>query len=209
MAEFNSILLGKAFKSVGNLTLVYTRRKNIVKSKVFKRKNTETPEILAQRAKVRVLGRFGRRVLPVIRKGFPDVGNGTAFNAFIAANLGNVTVDEQYEGSLDYGQLRMAGGLLVTPKVSVVYSEEEKRYTFTQEEQEEEEGFASQDDQVWAALLEANLERVRLVALNTRGEAGTAEYVLPAEWDVSQVEVYAFAVTKNGRMASDSVHLSV
>ena len=53
-------------ESLGNLTLVYTRSKNIVRSKVFKRKNTEIPEILTQRAKIRVLGRFGRREQPSI-----------------------------------------------------------------------------------------------------------------------------------------------
>lgn len=45
MAEFNSYLLGKVTKSVGNITLVYTKRKNIAKAKVFKRKDSPTPEI--------------------------------------------------------------------------------------------------------------------------------------------------------------------
>ncbi len=35
MAEFNSYLLGKARKSVGNLTIVYAKGKNIVRAKVF------------------------------------------------------------------------------------------------------------------------------------------------------------------------------
>lgn len=209
MAEFNSVLLGRAFKSVGNLTLVYTKSKNIVRAKVFKRKQTETPEILTQQAKVRVLGRFVRRVLPVVRKGFVGVGRGTTSNAFVAANLENVTVDEQYAGSLDYGRLRLAEGLLVPPRVSVTYDEGEKGYTFAQSAQEDEAGFASSDDRVWAVLLETGLERVRMVALGTRGEASTANFPLPEEWDAERVRLYAFAVTKNGRMASDSVPLTV
>ena len=55
MAEFNSYLLGKVTKSVGNITLVYTKRKNIAKAKVFKRKDNPTPEILEQRAKMKTL----------------------------------------------------------------------------------------------------------------------------------------------------------
>ncbi len=51
MAEFNSYLLGKARKSVGNITLCYTRGKNIAKAKVFSRKDNPTPEILAQQGK--------------------------------------------------------------------------------------------------------------------------------------------------------------
>ena len=66
MAEFNSYLLGKVTKSVGNITLVYTKRKNIAKAKVFKRKDNPTPEILEQRAKMKTLVQFGRRILPVV-----------------------------------------------------------------------------------------------------------------------------------------------
>ncbi len=58
-------------------------------------------------------------------------------------------------------------------------------------------------------LLETELERVRMVALDTRGESGSSTFPLPAEWDAERVRVYAFAVSKNGRMASDSVHLAV
>ena len=58
MAEFNSYLLGKARKSVGNLTIVYAKGKNIVRAKVFGRKDNPTPEVLMQRMRVRLLGRF-------------------------------------------------------------------------------------------------------------------------------------------------------
>ena len=60
MAEFNSYLLGKAKKSVGNITLCYTKRKNIARAKVFSRKDNPTPEVLVQRAK---LGGAGWSVL--------------------------------------------------------------------------------------------------------------------------------------------------
>ena len=60
MAEFNSYLLGKARKSVGNITLCYTRGKNIAKAKVFSRKDNPTPEILAQRARMKALVQLSR-----------------------------------------------------------------------------------------------------------------------------------------------------
>ena len=103
MAEFNSYLLGKARKSVGNLTIVYAKGKNIVRAKVFGRKDNPTPEVLVQRMKVRLLGKFARRILPVIRKGFAGVGNGTAYNAFMSANMKQVTVDENMTGSTVIG----------------------------------------------------------------------------------------------------------
>lgn len=163
MAEFNSYLLGKVTKSVGNITLVYTKRKNIAKAKVFKRKDNPTPEILEQRAKMKTLVQFGRRILPVVRKGFAGVGRGTAFNAFVALNMDKVSFGAGSVATIDYGRLLLASGL----------------------------------------------QRVRIVALNNRGVAGETKYALPEEWEVSKVEAYCFATSPNGRMASDSIHLTV
>ena len=163
MAEFNSYLLGKVTKSVGNITLVYTKRKNIAKAKVFKRKDNPTPEILEQRAKMKTLVQFGRRILPVVRKGFAGVGRGTAFNAFVALNMDEVSYGAGSVATIDYGRLLLASGL----------------------------------------------QRVRIVALNNRGVAGETEYALPEEWEASKVEAYCFATSLNGRMVSDSMHLTV
>ena len=163
MAEFNSYLLGKVTKSVGNITLVYTKRKNIAKAKVFKRKDNPTPEILEQRAKMKTLVQFGRRILPVVRKGFAGVGRGTAFNAFVALNMDKVSFGAGSVATIDYGRLLLASGL----------------------------------------------QRVRIAALNNRGVAGETEYALPEEWEASKVEAYCFATSPNGRMVSDSMHLTV
>ena len=163
MAEFNSYLLGKVTKSVGNITLVYTKRKNIAKAKVFKRKDNPTPEILEQRAKMKTLVQFGRRILPVVRKGFAGVGRGTAFNAFVALNMDKVSFGAGSVATIDYGRRLLASGL----------------------------------------------QRVRIVALNNRGVAGETEYALPEEWEASKVEAYCFATSPNGRMVSDSMHLTV
>ena len=58
-------------------------------------------------------------------------------------------------------------------------------------------------------LLASGLQRVRIVALNNRGVAGETEYALPEEWEASKVEAYCFATSPNGRMVSDSMHLTV
>ena len=209
MAEFNSYLLGKVYKSVGNITLVYSKRKNIAKAKVFKRKDNPTPEILEQRAKMKALAQFGRRILPVIRKGFVNVRQGTAYNAFIALNMDNVTVDAGLKATIDHERLLLASGLLDTPLVTAKYEEEAKTYVFQQTAQEAEEGFASPVDKVYGVLLESGLSRVRIIALNNHGTAGDTEYALPGEWDASKVKAYCFATSPNGRMVSDSVSLTL
>ena len=199
MAEFNSYLLGKARKSVGNITLCYTRGKNIAKAKVFSRKDNPTPEILAQRARMKVLVQLSRQLLPVIRKGFAGIGKGSA-----AVNMSRVSVDEKNVATVDLDRLLCASGMLYPPKVEVTYSEENKMYSFMQEMQDEENGYAFSDDVVYAMLYETVLGRARLLALRARGENGNTSYALPEEWSHENVKLYCFATLKNGKSASDS-----
>ena len=203
MAEFNSYLLGKARKSVGNITLCYTRGKNIAKAKVFSRKDNPTPEILAQRAKMKVLVQLSRQLLPVIRKGFVGIGKGSAANAFTSLNMSRVSVDERNVATVDFDRLLCASGMLYPPKVEVTYSEENKLYSFVQEMQDEENGYAFNDDVVYAMLYETVLGRARLVTLRARGENGNTTYALPEE-SHENVKLYCFATLKNGKGASDS-----
>ena len=205
MAEFNSYLLGKARKSVGNITLCYTRCKNIAKAKVFARKDNPTPEILAQRARMKVVVQLSRSLLPVVQKGFVGIGKGSTSNAFVAKNMKAVMVDEKNEATVNFEQLLVAAGIINPPKVTVTYSEENQKFFFEQAEQEEEDGFALADDQVYGVLYETERERARLVTLRPRGESGSTSYVLPDEWDGTKVKVYCFAVLKNGKRASDSL----
>ena len=199
MAEFNSYLLGKARKSVGNITLCYTRGKNIAKAKVFARKDNPTPEILAQRARMKALVQLSRQLLPVIRKGFAGIGRGSAANAFVKVNMSRVSV-----ATVDLERLLCASGMLYPPKVEVTYTEESKMYSFMQEMQDEENGYAFSDDQVYAVLYESVLGRARLVTLRVRGENGNTSYALPEEWSHENVKLYCFATLKNGKSASDS-----
>ena len=183
------------------------REKNIVRAKVFGRKDNPTPEIVMQRIRVRLLGKLARRILPIIRKGFAGVGNGTAYNAFMSANMIQVTVDENMNGSIDFEGLKLASGLLYTPRVEVTCEGTPQVYRFVQTAEEAEEGFAALDDKVYGVLLETALQRVRLVALKNRGIAGETEVPLPAEWNADKVNVYCFAVSRNERIVSDSVFL--
>lgn len=209
MAEFNSYLLGKARRSVGNITLCYTRSKNIAKAKVFSRKDNPTPEILDQRARMKALVSLSRMMIPVIRKGFVGIGNGTTSNAFVARNMGAVNVDEKHVATIDFEVLKMAVGILYPPKVTVSYATENEKYMFEQEMQEKEDGFTLSDDKVYAVLYETVLNRTKLVSLRDRGESGSTSFALPEDWDNLNVKAYCFATSKNGRQASDSRALTI
>ena len=155
MAKFNSYLLGKVRKSVGNITTCIFNKENIAKAKIFTRKDVKTPEILAQRAKMKAIVSIARKLLPVIRKGFVGVGRGTTSNAFTSLNISLVEVDEQYNTTVDFERLLCASGPLYTPKVGVSYNESNKTYAFSQEMQDDEgDGFSCANDKVYAALYE-------------------------------------------------------
>ena len=209
MAIFNSYLLGKAKKSVGNITLCYRNLKNIAQAKVFSRRDNPTPEVLDQRARVRVLGKLGRRLLPAVRKGFVGVGDGTTSNAFMSENMGAVEVTADHVATVDFARLKVASGLQDEPQVEVVYDAESATYSFTQAGVTEEDGFCGADDKVYGVLLEEELSKVKLVTLKTRGEGGVTSFPLPSGWNADNVHVYCFATTANGRMASDSRHVEV
>ena len=209
MAKFNSYLLGKVKKSVGNVTMCYTNKQNIAKAKIFSRKDNPTPEMLDQRAKMKVLVQLSRRLIPVIRKGFVGMGNGTTSNAFVKANQAAVEVDEKHVATIDYERLKMATGIQDVPEVSVTYSAENKMYSFEQEMQTEENGFALVDDLVYAVVFESVLMRVKLISLRSRGENGNTSVALPKNWNHANVKIYCFATSKNGKSISPSQYLTV
>ena len=62
---------------------------------------------------------------------------------------------------------------------------------------------------MYAVLYESVLKRTRLVDLGTRGAPNELSYQLPEDWDAANVHLYAFATTANGRVASDSIYLTV
>ena len=209
MAKFDSYLLGKVTKTLGNVTMCYMNKQNIARARIFSRKDKPTSEMLDQRARMKVLIELSRFLLPVVQKGFVGIGNGTTSNAFVAKNMKAVDVDEKHVATIVFDQLKMATGLLYTPKVTVTYASESKMYSFEQEMQEEEEGYALADDKVYGVLLETVLNRAKIVPLRDRGENGNTSYALPEDWDEANVKVYCFATLRNGSAASDSRYLTV
>ena len=209
MAKFDSYLLGKVTKTLGNVTMCYKNKQNIARARIFSRKDKPTSEMLDQRARMKVLIELSRFLLPVVQKGFVGIGNGTTSNAFVAKNMKAVDVDEKHVATVDYERLKMATGVQDVPEVSVTYSSENKMYSFEQEMQEEEEGYALADDKVYGVLLETVLNRAKIVPLRDRGENGNTSYALPEDWDEANVKVYCFATLRNGSAASDSRYLTV
>ena len=209
MAKFNSYMLGRVVKSLGNVTTCVLRGENIARAKIMTRKDNPTPEILTQRAKMGLLIRLSQRLLPVVRLGFVGIGGGTTGNAFVQANLKSVEVSGDYVATLDYTVMKVSSGILYSPDVTVSFDSEGNSFTFTQGTLEEESGFEMASDKVYGVLFESELLQVRVVALKTRGEGGNTMTNLPRGWTKENVHAYCFATSKNGKIVSDSTYLTI
>ena len=106
MAIFNSVLVGGARNSVDNITMYESGGQRIARRKPMKVKNPRTEKQLRQRAKMKFLSELSVGFLEVAAVGFARRdARLSAANAFVQANMGNVTVDEDFVATMDYGLL--------------------------------------------------------------------------------------------------------
>lgn len=201
MAIFNSVLVGGARNSVDNITMYESGGQRIARRKPMKVKNPRTEKQLRQRAKMKFLSELSVGFLEVAAVGFARRdARLSAANAFVQANMGNVTVDEDFVATMDYGLLACsADKKLKRPLVAATLSGSSLTFNLTAQEAW---GSAKKDDQVYGVLFEEVAGESVLVALGTRGEEMSLPVDLPAEWAVENVHAYAFASSANGKRTS-------
>lgn len=208
MAIFNSVLVGGARNSVDNITMYESGGQRIARRKPMKVKNPRTEKQLRQRAKMKFLSELSVGFLEVAAVGFARRdARLSAANAFVQANMGNVTVDEDFVVTMDYGLLACsADKKLKRPLVAATLSGSSLTFNLTAQEAW---GSAKKDDQVYGVLFEEVAGESVLVALGTRGEEMSLPVDLPAEWAVENVHAYAFASSANGKRTSATTALEI
>lgn len=208
MAIFNSVLVGGARNSVDNITMYESGGQRIARRKPMKVKNPRTEKQLRQRAKMKFLSELSVGFLEVAAVGFARRdARLSAANAFVQANMGNVTVDEDFVATMDYGLLACsADKKLKRPLVTATLSGSSLTFNLTAQEAW---GSAKKDDQVYGVLFEEVAGESVLVALGTRGEEISLPVDLPAEWAVENVHAYAFASSANGKRTSATTALEI
>lgn len=208
MAIFNSVLVGGARNSVDNITMYESGGQRIARRKPMKVKNPRTEKQLRQRAKMKFLSELSVGFLEVAAVGFARRdARLSAANAFVQANMGNVTVDEDFVATMDYGLLACsAHKKLKRPLVAATLSGSSLTFNLTAQEAW---GSAKKDDQVYGVLFEEVAGESVLVALGTRGEEMSLPVDLPAEWAVENVHAYAFASSANGKRTSATTALEI
>ena len=151
MAIFNSVLVGGARNSVDNITMYESGGQRIARRKPMKVKNPRTEKQLRQRAKMKFLSELSVGFLEVAAVGFARRdARLSAANAFVQANMGNVTVDEDFVATMDYGLLACsADKKLKRPLVTATLSGSSLTFNLTAQEAW---GSAKKDDQVYGVL---------------------------------------------------------
>ena len=144
--------------------------------------------------------------------GFPKrPATWTTANAFTSANLKNgaLTVDDTLEVTVDYAQILCSQGRRKLPRTFAVTADTESRtLTFTHSVESRGRN-RNVNDKLYAMVVAPELEDAELFDLGTRAESEPMTINVPEGWDMASLEIYVFALSPNGRIASDSRHLTV
>lgn len=198
-------------KSVGDLTYYQRAGSTISRKKVL----TNTSNTEAQQANRCIQGAVGhlcKRLLPAIQLGFQRPKRGlSAANMFIRQNRKAVTVmkneDTQlYEATVDYSQLELSDGDLFLPAVTATLDPEQHRVTFEIGEAMSV-GRVYPDDLLIGVMYEKKFQICIVQELGKRSDVGEVPVTLPGQFDMSALEVYAFAVNRKRKDASPSLYL--
>lgn len=196
-------------KSLGEQTFCRNRGRDVVKMKV--EENTSNTPLqqrhrLAWKRKLELEELFDEASYI----GFPKRPEFQTFhNAFMQANGEVVEVNESLEVTVDYTRILCAQGKLRVPKVmSVTCSADDRQLVFTHNA--EKNGYKKrEDDMLYAAVLEKELEELEVLELNRRSEDEAVIFQMPEDWVVEQLAVYVFVLSKDKHKASNSVYMEV
>lgn len=131
----------------------------------------------------------------------------TAYNAFVQANKGVVSVDDELQATVDYEQVVCSEGSLKVPDVTVALDAEQRTLTFTHEA-EESGVLRDAEDSVQAFVVNGARDDAKLYALGTRADSEPVPVTLPSKWDTEGLAVYVFVLSPDKRKASGTVYLT-
>ena len=211
MALFKSFVLGEVRKSVANITMYAgANGYSIARGKRSTMRNSRTPGQLTQRAKMKALQVASLYFAPAAELGFPGRKAGSTFyNAFVKANMKAVTVDEEYNPTIDYEKIVCAEGSLQDGTLAVSLNEDQDMITITQEAQSRWSVVANPTDVLYVVVYEKTGNQMIVEPCRNRQENGVTTIGLDDGWVKENLEVYAFMLSKDKRKASNSKRLMV
>ena len=199
-------------KSVGNQTFYLLKGQNVARKKQAGRTDAPSEEQRKQRARFAAGADLQWLFAEAAEKGLPSHPRQmTAQNYFSSLNLneGVIEVSETLAPTFNFDQVVCAKGRVRLPEnISVTYDEGSNALSFTMGA--EEDGVHRQaTDEAYAFVVETKKFDSRLVPLGARGDGGTASFELKTGWDAANLAVYLFAVSADGKKASNSQYGTV
>lgn len=163
---------------------------------------------VAQQNIMGTLGRLSSMFDPITSIGLKIgkfSGPAAVYNNFVHYNRKNVTWDaEKQEVVVNFSALVLSHGTLYPPEVNVTVDADTRTLSFQQEV-----GFEgakmNPDDELFAGIFDMKNEFCTIVPLRKRSESGTTIKVLPTQWDLDSVIVYAFARDVKKRHCSAAI----
>lgn len=198
-------------KSISNQTFAIVRGQNVARKKISRNSSKTVPQ-QQQRARIKRMADVEELFDLSSEIGFPKrPATWTTANAFTSANLKNgaLTVDDTLEVTVDYAQILCSQGRRKLPRTFTVAADAESRtLTFTHSVELRGRN-RNVNDKLYAMVVAPELEDAELFDLGTRAESEPVVVEVPEDWDMASLEVYVFALSPNGKVASDSRHLTV
>lgn len=192
-------------KSMADNTYCFSRGKNILKVKIDVN-SSNTLKQQMQKVRMKESTRLCKMFNAAAHTGFPERPvDFTAWNAFTQANMGAISVDEAMNPVVDYEAVLVAHGGL-EPVENVQAEKDAEGHTLSVSHLADDFGYGmNRDDQVFAVVAEQEKGRSRVYPLNERQDGDSVTVTVPASWGMDHLLLYVFALSADGRKASDSV----
>ena len=195
--------------SLSNQTFYTLKGQNIARKKISKNGSRSQAQLVQRTRWAKALD-LETLFEPASQIGFPKRKSTESYhNAFMAENVNKdaVEVSEELEVTVNYQNIRCAKGKLKVPKdFSVTADAEMHTLTFTHAA--EEDGCQRYStDRLYALVVETTEEDSELFELGTRAGSEPITVNLSESWDMGLLAIYVFALTADGKKASDSLYL--
>ena len=219
MAKIKLAVLESIKGSIGNVTFYVKDAEQEGRKGSANVKPTTNTKVLTQQLRFKVLAQLAAVMAGATRHGFTDRVKGrNTTSMFVKLNKDTVTVEDLEANTVTvaFGDITCARGYLAPPSVTVTRTEGTGTLAF--ESAPMTPGFRCEAaDEVYVVVINAaeeayDPEKERqwsiVTLLGTRGEGGSASVPVPS-YMTGGVHAYAFAVSADGKMASDSIYLPI
>lgn len=209
MGRIHPDLAGAYTHSVGNVVYYLKDGENFARTKSKAPYTSNTPAQQEQKEKFSDLSQLGSVMQEVAKTGFAQRRRGlSAINAFHSMNKSCFIQTEEGKKGIDYEHLKCSRGPLFPPAAAATLDSETSCVTFECPVMPDATN-CNEDDVIYGVLLDTENGFCHLLRLCERGKGGTAEARLSIYWKTDSLVAYAFAVSNDGRKASNTLYVPI